>query len=341
MSRVDTPADLAGSAYETALHDKANHLEQTLIHQTIDDIQSWRLAVDVQWRAQHPDRPHPIGPTSPDDIQQYTDAVRTNYYDWVVPAFERWRQPDPDALDPVIEALRGIEGSFGGSQDDAGRFYPHNGELSRIHLIEDEMEHWQGRFQENFLTDFANPLLSVTQNQAFAAAMVRSQLECCKIIYIRVRNGILKLLDQSLGAVKQLDNAKDPKSFLWGSIVICIIGTGLALVPELAVPGAALNIVGTLGQGLIPEPTQTNDLSAPTAQEVAVNIAGALGKMTSDLLAEEQRVATALRNIAETIAGSRARSLSANTSGPLAVATPELATASITDLVHGALRPDG
>lgn len=335
---VVTPPDLAGYAYESAVRAKAANLRRELIRQTIDDIESWTQAVDVQWRYEHPGMPMPIR-TTDDEIQRYYETVRTDFYEWVEPAFERYLRPDPDALNPMIDALRGIESTFGGGQDDAVGFFPVSPALSRINDIRADMGEWQGDLQENFIDGFLTPLQSTSLNQASVAKVIREQLECGKVVYIRCRRGIIELLDTALAAVEALNNDCDPKTLLWGTLVLTAVGTGFALAPELAVAGAVLSIAGTMAQGLIPDPQKTNKLSAATAQEVAINLAHALSAMEGDLLDEERKMENALRRIYDTMSRSRADSVSRNISGPLAVAVPALATAQPADFAYGSLRP--
>lgn len=147
-----TPAELAGNAYVTAVRSKASALKTELINQTLDDIESWSKAVEVQWANHHPDHPDgPLGPIPEQDIDQYRDQVRNEYYDWVEPAFERRLRPDPDAANAMIDSLVAIEGAFQGSTDDAGRFTPTSPALSRIADALIDMDHWQGRLQEGFV----------------------------------------------------------------------------------------------------------------------------------------------------------------------------------------------
>ncbi|GLZ77895.1 hypothetical protein Afil01_27020 [Actinorhabdospora filicis] len=101
-----------------------------------------------------------------------------------------------------------------------------------------------------------------------------------------------------------------------------------------------LIIGSTIAQGLTPDPPKTNELSAPTAQEVAVKITEAMTKMDSDMLVEEDKVENAFRNIYTAVSGCRQSSISANTSGDLAVAVPRVSTAQPGDITDGSLRPN-
>jgi hypothetical protein len=332
-SQVDTPADLAGGTYKGSVREKAAQLKQELIKQTLDDIESWRKAVDLEWAQAHPDQGN-ISPIPPEEIEGYRNTVRNEYYEWVEPAFEKYLEPDPDATNPMISALRTIESSFAGSQDDAGNFSAASPALSRINDVRSDMSQWQGDLQTNFIDNFLTPLQTASVNQAAVAKVVREQLECNKILYIRYRKGILELLDKSIQAVQTLNNGKDPKSFTWGTLVGISVGTALTLgTGGLAAAGAVLIISSTISQGLVPDPPKTNELSAPTAQEVAVKVADAMAKMDGDLIEEERKVETALKNLTDTIGDAR------TAGGPLSVPEPTLSSARAGEITDGSLRP--
>jgi hypothetical protein len=332
-SQVDTPADLAGGTYKGTVREKAAQLKQELIKQTLDDIESWRKAVDLEWAQAHPDQAG-NSPIPPAEIEGYRNTVRTEYYEWVEPAFEKYLEPDPDATNPMIASLRTIESSFEGSQDDAGNFSGGSPALSRINDVRTDMSQWQGDLQTNFIDNFLTPLQSASVNQAAVAKVVREQLECNKVLYIRYRKGVLELLDKSIQAVQTLNNGKDPKSFTWGTLVGIAVGTGLTLgTGGLAVGGAVLIMGSTISQGLVPDPPKTNELSAPTAQEVAVKVSEAMSKMDADVIEEERKVERAFNNLLDTIGDARRQG------GPLSVPEPALSSARPGEITDGSLRP--
>lgn len=339
--QVITPPELTGATYEATVRNKAGELKAELIKQTIDDIESWRLAVDVQHQRAHPNEPDTGAPYDPVEVAGYKDIVRNSYYEWVVPAFERYLQPDPDATNDMIAGLRTIESMFQGSQDNAGHFTAASPALARINDVRADMGVWQGDMQVNFIDNFVTPLQTVSVNMGSIAKLVREQLECNKVLYIRYRKGILKLLEDSIEAVKTLNNGRDPKSHTWGTLIGISVGTALTLATGgVAAAGAVLIISSTIAQGLTPDPPKKLDLGAPTAQEVAVKITEAMSKMDADMLVEEDKVENAFRNIYTSVSGSRRSSISANTSGDLAVATPRVATAQPGDITDGSLRPN-
>ncbi|WP_155123435.1 MULTISPECIES: hypothetical protein [unclassified Actinoplanes] len=103
-TELATPAELAGQAYENAVREKALKLKKELIRQTLEDATSWMKAVNDKWANDHPGE-WDATPISPEEADRYRDRVRTQDYEWVVPSFERFLQPDPDALNPIIESL--------------------------------------------------------------------------------------------------------------------------------------------------------------------------------------------------------------------------------------------
>lgn len=337
---VDTPAEFAGSVFESAVRSKAAELKRELIRQTLEDIESWRKAVDLEWQRAHPDQ-WSGSPIPPEEIETYQNTVRNDYYEWVEPAFEKRLQPDPDAINPMIAALRTIESMFGGSQDNAGNFSPASPALARINDVRTDISFWQGDLQTNFIDNFLTPLQTVSMNQAAAAKLVREQLECCKILYIRYRKAILDLLDQAIGAVKTLNNQRDPEAHMWGTLIGISLGTAVMVIPGIgwAIGGAVLVASSTIAQGLAPDPPKTFEVSAPTAQEVAVKVSEALSKLSSTMLDEERQVEEAFRNVYNGIADSRRTSINNNTAGPLAVAVPDVCDAKPAEILDGSFRP--
>lgn len=333
-SQVETPGDLAGGTYKATVRDKAAKLKQELIKQTLDDIESWRKAVDLEYQQAHPDQPNNISPIPPEEIEGYRNTVRNEYYEWVEPAFEKYLEPDPDALNSMIGALRTIESSFGGSQDDAGNYQGASSALSRINDVRTDMAEWEGSFQVNFLDNFVSPLQTSSGNQAAVAKVSREYLECTKVMYIRYRKAVVELLDKSIQAVQTLNNGKDPKSFTWGTLIGISVGTALTLgTGGLAITGVVLIMGSTMSQGLVPDPPKTNELSAPTAQEVAVKVSEAMSKLDGDVLEEERKVQDAFGALADTIVAAR------KDYGQLWVATPAISDARPDEITRNLL-PD-
>jgi hypothetical protein len=335
---VDTPAELAGGAFESTVRKKAAELKAELIRQTLEDIESWSKAVELEAARAHPESPH--SPLPPAEVEGYRNKVRNGYYDWVEPAFERYLSPDPDAINPMIDGLRTIESTFGGSQDGAGNFTPASPALGRVNDVRTDMSQWQGDFQTDFIDNFLTPLQNVSLNQAAVAKVVREQLEVNKALYISYRKSVLDLLDKSIDAVKTLNNQRDPKSFMWGTVIVVAIGTALTLgTGAVLVAGTLLSISGTLAQGAVPDAKKKLDLGAPTAQEVAVKISEAMVALDGDTYEEERKVADALTALSNAIADSRQASVANNKSGDLAVAMPKVATARPAEVTDGSLRP--
>jgi len=336
-----TPPELAGAAYERTVREQATKLRDELIKQTLEDIESWRKAVDNEWARAHPDQAA-TSPIPPEEIEQYRTHVRTEYFAWVVPAFERYLTPDPDDIDPVLDALRKIEGMFEGQADTAGNFTGASPALSRINDVRVDMAQWEGSFKNNFIDNFLTPLQSVVPNQRKLTNLVRHQLECNKIIYIRYRSAVLELLTKGIHATQMLNNARDPKAELWGTLVACAVGTALGAITGgwgLAATAVLLDAGGTLAQGLIPEPPPTNDLSAPTAVEVGTKISQAMSKLDGDTLDQERMVAAALDEICGMLEQNRSKAIHANLAGNFSVAAPQLNDATPRQITDGGFRP--
>lgn len=338
---VTTPPELAGGTYTSTLTSKANELKQALIDQTLEDLDSWDKALRNQWELDHPNAPTdgPIGMVPADKMAEYRSTVRNDYYSWVVPAFDRYKEPDPDSINTMITSLRTMESHFQGSEDGGTSVTGASNALTRINDARTDMNYWQGDLQENFIDNFLTPLQTASMNQSSIAKISREQLECSKVLYIRRRKSILKLLDQSIDAVHNLKQGRSPESYMWGTLIAIAVGTGLTIASGgLAAAGAVLVIGGTLAQGVAPDPPESNNISAPTAQEVAVNISDALTKLDTDVSKEEDKVTKAFHNISEPLADSLAKA-KGGSSSPVAVHAPEVSGAKPGDVTDGSLRP--
>lgn len=333
---IETPGDLAGGTYKATVREKAAELKQELIRQTLDDIDSWSKAVDLEWQRAHPDE-RMVSPIPPEEIEEYCRTVRDEYYEWVEPAFERYLEPDPDALNSMRDALRTIESSFGGSQDNADGLEGTTSALARIQDVRLDMAEWDGSFQVNFLDNFVSPLDISFKNQAAVAKITREYLDCTKVMYIRCRSAIIKLLDKSIESVRTLSKGKDPKPFTWGTLIGITIGSGMTLGSAgsaLAISGIVLIMASTMSQGLIEDPPETEELSAPTAQEVAVNVSEALCELEADILEEERNIREAFIALADAIVDARKER------GGLWVAEPAISSATPDEMTRNLLPND-
>jgi hypothetical protein len=342
QENVDTPPHLAGNAYLTTVRAQAAELKTRLINQTLDDVASFQKATDQLWANAHSGKdPVERVPASNDELAAYRTTVQNDYYAWVEPTFERYLLPDPDAANAMIDALATIEGTFQGSVDNAGRFIPTSPALSRITDARIDMDHWEGGFQEDFVLKFLSPLETVVHNEGVAAKYARELLLLNKVHYIRYRQAVLNLIDTAIKAVTALNTQRDPKKFLWGTLAAVSIGTALSIGSGgLAVLGAGGAIAGTLAQGLVPDPPDKNDLAAPTAQEIAVNVASGLVRLDRDTYEKgEKDLEAAFRRLYTTISEARAGHVAGNTSGPLNVARPLLDDASAADILRGSFVP--
>ncbi|WP_213450998.1 hypothetical protein [Rhizomonospora bruguierae] len=351
-TQVDTPPELAGGTFESTLRSQAAKLKAELIRQTLADVESWVKAMQHEYERLHPDRPNDrvIADGSgwvyrsdqyssgeariPDsEIAAYETAIRTQYYEWVIPAFERYLLPDPDALNPTIDALRTIESSFGGSQDDAQNYQTSRLALTRINDVRSDMGHWAGDFQVNFIDNFLTPLQNTVVNQAAAAKMAREVLGLNKLAYIAQRKAILQLLDSSIKALGELSKDKSPSAHTWATLIGITAGTVLTGFGVTAWVGIALISASTIAQGLSPDPKTETNLAAPTAQEIAVKIADALSAQSNAVREDEDTVMAMLNTLQSGISNSRTKL------GELAVPKPNLATATPADVTGGHFRP--
>ncbi|MEU8238262.1 hypothetical protein AB0C07_08460 [Actinoplanes missouriensis] len=340
--RAATPPELAGAAFEQTVRQQAQRLKEELIRQTLEDVTSWKRAVDDKWANDHPDLPF-NSPIPPEEVEQYRQRVRTQDYEWIVPSFERFLVPDPDELNPAIDALAQIEAMFEGEADFSGNWVGASAALVRINDVRAEMGGWQGTFANNFIDNFVTPLQNLAPNHRELIRLSRDQLECTKTIYLRFRKSVLELLDQSIKATQSLSGGCDPDVAKWGTIAAVVVGTVLGPVAAGwgLVAAVLLDAGGTFAQGLVPEGGRKteSDLAAPTATEVAMNVHAAMSALGNDVFGEEEVATAAMRMIAGVVGDRRQEGARSNRSGPFTVATPALADATPAQLLGGALRP--
>ncbi|GAA4590248.1 hypothetical protein BJY16_009174 [Actinoplanes octamycinicus] len=347
MAEVDltTPADVAGEAYATAVRTKSLKLKQELIRQTLEDSASWTRAVNDKWANDHPGEWDGL-PIPPEEIQQYRQRVQTEDYEWVVPSFERYLEPDPDKLTPIIDALAKVEAMLQGRADQEGGWTGSSPALQRINDVRADMTLWEGAFKENFVDRFLTPLGNVVPNQREVIALSREQLEGAKIIHIRFRKSVLSMLDNGIKAVQQLSNSacKGSDVLKWGSIALCVVGTiggGMTLGVGAAAAAVAIDVLGTVAGGLVPSDKEATklDLAANTATEVAGKILSAQSALDNDTYSQEEIVTTALRSLYSIVSTERQPTRTSNRSTAFGVATPALADATPGQITGGSFRP--
>ncbi|GIE74139.1 hypothetical protein Aph02nite_00890 [Actinoplanes philippinensis] len=263
-----TPADLAGQAFERAVRDRAGKLKRELIRQTLEDATSWARAVNDKWANAHPGEWDGI-PIDTAEVDRYRQQVSTQDYEWVVPSFERFLAPDPDALDPIIDALATIEGSLDGAANANGAWTGTSPALARINDVRDDLKFWDGAFKDNFIDNFVTPLETVIPNHREVIRCTRQAIEGAKIIHIRMRRSVLNMLDTGIKATQQLSNGACTGADVmkWASIAMCAVGTavgGLVTGPAAVLAGAVIvDVSGTILNGLVPRTRRRRSWSWP------------------------------------------------------------------------------
>ncbi|MDI6097172.1 hypothetical protein QLQ12_00930 [Actinoplanes sp. NEAU-A12] len=339
------PAHLSGQAYESAVRQKARRLKDELIRQTLEDLASWRKAVDDKWAQAHPDLA-PIFPISEAEIEQYRQRVRHEDYEWIVPAFDSFLDPDPGRFDPIIDTLAGVEAMFGGDADASGSWVGSEPALVRINDVREEMGNWQGDFRDAFIDEFVTPLQNTFPNHRELARLARAEVKMARLIYLRRRKSVLTLLDQSLAATQALGKGSfsGNEAFKWGSIILVVAGTVAgAFAPGVGILASALimETVGTVGQGFLDDPPDEEKLplAGATATEVAINVNTAMGKLNADVALSESKAAAAFHSQQQLLEQIRKRARVANGPSAFSVAAPALSTATPAQIIRG-LRPN-
>ncbi|MEV4702752.1 hypothetical protein [Actinoplanes sp. NPDC049316] len=359
MGNADTPAAYANAQYVPALKQKAEKLRQEFVRQTLKDLDSYLAALLEEYNKANPDKPATTvtsggfsvivqnGPGLPDSeiyltdaqVKQWQDAIQNEHYAWVVPTFEGYLTPDPDEANPAIDALDQIAQMFGGPTAEQNGLGNRDLGLAGLKTVREEMtQHWEGAFQQTFLTNFVAPLENGEACQAAAARLSKEILEANKISKIAQRKAVLDLIDKALEALGDLGaGGKSSKEYAWSTLVGIAAGTLLAATGgTIAVwVGAVIISSSTLAQGLsVGSDAKKVDVGGATAQEVAVAVQRALRNQNEKFVEDETKVADALTELRNGIAAGR------QVIGQLGVNRPNLYGASSQD-VHRGLTPAG
>jgi uncharacterized protein YukE len=357
VGNVDTPSQFTNANYVPALTQKAEKLRQEFVRQTLEDLNSYLDALLDEYNKANPDKPASTvtsggfsaivqnGPGLPDSevylteaqIRQWQDAIQNEHYAWVVPTFESYLTPDPDEANPAIEGLGTIAEKFGGVATESGKLGNRDLGLTGLQTVRDQMEqHWEGAFQQTFVTNFLAPLENGQACQAAAARISKELLEANKISKIAQRKAILDLLDKAIAALGDLGSgSKSSKQFIWSTLTGIAAGTLIAATGgTIAVwIGAVIISSSTLAQGLsVGTDAQKTDIGGATAQEIAVAVQRALTSQNEKFVEDETKVADAMTQLQKDIAAAR------QVVGQLGVNRPNLYGASSKD-IHRGLTP--
>ncbi|GAA4951443.1 hypothetical protein [Actinoplanes utahensis] len=338
---VTTPPELAGAAFEGRVREQARALKAELIRQNLADADSWARSVEDKWANENPDKA-PIFAISDEERARYRDRVENSDHEWIIPSFEQLITPDPDQFNPIIDVLSQVEASFGGRPDSTGKWVGADPNLGRLHDVRTDMDEWAGAFKNSFIDRFLTPFQSTLPNHSLLARSVGDQMRLMKVTYIRQRKSTLELLDNAIAATKALSNrsTSGADAVKWATIMLVVSGTLLAAYGTgvgVVATAACLEVAGTVGQGLLPEPKEKQKLplSAPTATEVAQNVVQALNRLTSDVHETEQIAVGALRELHRVAERERLTALRSNTPGAFLVPAPPLADATPAQLDAG------
>lgn len=335
-----TPVHLAGDAFAMTLRAKATKLRDELIRQTLDDMASWERAVEAEMGRTHPELR--VGTrTYLEEVQTFRERVPQDFA-WVLPTFEAFLTPDPDATNPAIDTLGTIRTMFDGEPDSSNNWTGTSPALTRINTVRAEMvASWRGQFTNNFIDHFVDPLQTVLPNQRNLAQLVQEQLICSKILYIRRRQSVLDLIDNATLAVQNLTGRYDAAGVgKWATIAAIALGTSLGpFVTGLGLLSAImLDAGGTILQGLVPDGERAvtkMELAGYTAAEVAAKVTMAISALERDTYEQERLATDALRAISQALENMRRPAVLSNTSGPFSVATPALVSATPAELIAG------
>ncbi|MFY1669004.1 hypothetical protein ACN27G_03455 [Plantactinospora sp. WMMB334] len=353
MGNADTPSAYTNANFNPALTQKAERLRQEFVRQTLQDMNSYLDALLEEYNRANPDRPALTvtsggfsviineGPGLPNserliteaEIREWQHAIEHEHYAWVVPTFEGYLTPDPDEANSAIDNLGKIAEIFGGAATESGKLGNRDLGLTGLQTVRDQMEnHWEGSFQQTFISNFVAPLENGQACQAAAARISKELLEANKISKIAQRKAVLDLLDKAIAALGDLGaGGKSAKSYAWSTLVGIAAGTLIATTGGIAAwIGAVIISTSTLAQGLeVGSDKEPVELGGTTAQDVAVAVQRALTKQNEKFVEDETKVADALTRLQQDVAAAR------KVIGQLGVNRPDLYGATPTDIQRG------
>jgi hypothetical protein len=159
----------------------------------------WQRAYE-QWWARRKDAPDAAAPVvSPvQAAPSGTAELRAAYQrhveescEWIVPAFQAWAAPDPDALAPYVNAIRAAEDRLGDGQ------VVRVANSAQISLA----SQWDGAYCTG-LRNFLGSFLVIGGNQQTIARTLRELLEAQQALCRQAQENMIKLSENILEAIR-------------------------------------------------------------------------------------------------------------------------------------------
>jgi hypothetical protein len=224
------------------------------------------------------------------------------------------RTPDPAAFDGPIDALKLAMGrlSCGDRSTDPistnGTVYPANPELAKITSAAADVFGWSGAAAQEFKTGYLDPFPAVVSNQFTLTAAVKAALEAEKAIWLKTREDIWKLADNTCKRIESLNDCTQVEWTMLFTVVaaVCFIVAVPVAAPAVGLAGAATTItaVGAAASAVAVVPVEnppTYDIEGATALQVVNSMREAVNLQIQYTNQTEERIREALNNLTDAV----------------------------------------
>lgn len=281
-----------------------------------------------------PDKPLELDRIPTSELKAAYDKEVEGSFGWIIPAFQEWATPDPDAFTDHIAAIRGAEGRLGDGE--ALRLAT----SAQINLA----SQWDGAHCTN-LRNFLGTLLVVSGNQRAVARTLRELLEAEQALYRQAQGNMFQLADKVCLAIEATGQEGPPEhrthltilsAVAWiAGAALAIPSGGVSLYASVVTLNAIAAVSGAAASLL---PTgNAKSLSADTVDGVLEKMSDVMAQARSDLAEREKDITSALLHNLEALSSLRRQAEDAKVNSPVAPAQPTIADAgpgSISSRLH-------
>jgi hypothetical protein len=225
--------------------------------------------------------------------------------------------PHPGSFDPMIKSLqKALDKLCYGSERDDPIYaedgpYPANLDLFKMATAGDLIQDWVGSAAMAFKADFIDPFPALASNQFLIVSALKSALRAEQEVWAKMRDDIDAVAE---AAVKCLDAMHRTCGGHEWRVALTVVSAGagfLAAVPNLGT--AAVAAAGAVAGGAslvasaieVPEPPELT-IQGSTVAGVFTSLYEAVKRVTEEVNSAEDRIARALRALADAVRADRA-----------------------------------
>lgn len=174
--------------------------------------------------------------------------------------------------------------------------------------VGDALRDWHGRAATAFTLGFVEPFPSFTRNQFMLTAILKGAIEAEQEIWKNARANADKIAHDAITALEHMDDCGKND---W--TMAFTVGASVAAVAAMVVTGGtavvALTVVGAASQvaaASAPDDPPRTQFSGETSEAVISQVRSALTQLTTEIVSQEQKIASAMGSCRAYVAGNRA-----------------------------------